>query len=213
MLEFSIPGHPAFRVAYNSNEDGGGTWFGQEYVDVIKKRYNRKFQRCLEWCSGPGFIGFALFAHELCQDIVLMDHHLPLAESIRHTTNINLCGDHTSFYCCDRISDLPPDEMFDLIVANPPHYLQCPGDANYQRIAVDPDWQAHREFYSHIGRHMNPDSVILMQENQAGSIDGPVEFRDMIYRAGLKITGYFTSDLHYDTAGPTQIYYLEIRQK
>lgn len=213
MLQFQIPGARDFSVSYNSDQDGGGTWFGQEYVTVLQQRYQRRFHRCLEWCSGPGFIGFSLLAHGLCDNLVLVDSHVPVADAIRETTLRNQVQNQTTFYCCDRIAQLPDDEQFDLIVANPPHYLECPGDANYQRIAVDPDWQAHREFYQHIRHHMLPDAVMLMQENQAGSLSGPAEFRDMIERAGLRITGYFTSPEHYDTQGPTQIYYIEIRKK
>ena len=212
-MQFEIPGHPGFTVSHNSDEDGGGTWFGQEYVTVIQKRYNRRFRRCLEWCSGPGFIGFALLANDLCDHIVLMDSHVPVAESVRATTHRNRLEAQTTFYCGNEISQLPNTEKFDLIVANPPHYLECPGDANYQRIAVDQDWRAHREFYNHIGQHMHTDSIILIQENQAGSLQGPAEWQDMIQRAGLRITGYFTSAEHYDTQGPTQIYYMEVRQK
>jgi len=213
MPTFVIPGRSNFGVNYNSDEDGGGTWFGQEYVSVIQQRYQRRFDRCLEWCSGPGFIGFALVAHDLCEHVVLMDRHAPVAQSVSDTTRRNHIEHRTTFYCLDQIAQLPDTEQFDLVVANPPHYLECPGDQNYQRIAVDPDWQAHREFYLHIRRHLRPDGVILMQENQAGSLDGPAEFRDMIDRAGLSITAYFTSPQHFDTQGPTQIYYIEIRQK
>jgi len=213
MMKFAIPGRSDFLVSYNSDEDGGGTWFGQEYVPVIQHRYCQRFERCLEWCAGPGFIGFALLAHDLCDHLVLMDRHLPVTESVRETISHNQVDQRVTFYCCDQIAQLPDHEQFDLIVANPPHYLECPGDANYQRIAVDPDWHTHREFYRHIRQHMAPDAVILMQENQAGSLAGPAEFGDMIDRAGLCITGYFTSTQHFDTRGPTQIYYIEIRQK
>jgi methylase of polypeptide subunit release factors len=211
MMEFLIPGKEHFRVYYNSDQDGGGTWFGQEYVSVIQQRYHRQFGTCLEWCSGPGFIGFALLAHGVCDQLCLMDKHAPAAEAVTATSRANLCGDKVSFHCCDRIQDLQHSSKFNLIVANPPHYLECPGDDNYRRIAVDTGWQTHREFYANIGRHMHQDSIILLQENQAGSLDGPAEFRDMIDRAGLQITGYFTSQDHYNTQGPTQIYYLEVQ--
>ena len=195
-MNFAVPGRENFQISYHSTEDGGGTWFGQEYVTELQ-RYNRRFGRCLEWCSGPGFIGFALLAHGICDDLILMDHH----------------RDRVQFYNLDRVSAFPDHERFDLVVANPPHYLVCPGDDNYQRIAVDPDWQAHEEFYGHIGNHLNPDGMILMQENQAGSLQGPAEFLPMIERNGLRLTGYWTSPQHFDRAGPTQIYYMEIRQK
>lgn len=211
-MNFAIPGRESFVVQHHSAEDGGGTWFGQEYVSQIR-RYQRQFDRCLEWCSGPGFIGFALLAHGLCRDLTLVDRHAPSADSVSATARANGCESQVRFFNADRISLLPRDQQFDLVVANPPHYLQCPGDDNYQRIAVDQGWQAHYEFYQNISGYLNPESVILMQENQAGSLLGPGEFMPMIEAHGLKVTGYWTSPGYFDRSGPTQIYYLEIRQK
>ena len=211
-MNFAIPGQPRFLVQHDSTEDGGGTWFGQEYVQTLQ-RYDRRFGRCLEWCSGPGFIGFALLAHGICEHVTLMDRHQPNAVSVAHTVRQNQCEDRAQFYNLDRVAALPDHERFDLVVANPPHYLQCPGDDNYQRIAVDTHWQAHQEFYANISHYLNAGAVILMQENQAGSLQGPAEWLSMIERNGLALTAYWTSGLHWDRSGPTQIYYLEIRQK
>jgi methylase of polypeptide subunit release factors len=211
-MNFAVPGCENFQISYDSTEDGGGTWFGQEYVSELQ-RYNRRFGRCLEWCSGPGFIGFALLAHGICDDLILMDRYALSASSVAETVERNRCRDHVRFYNLDCLTALPDHERFDLVVANPPHYLICPGDDNYQRIAVDPDWQAHEEFYRHIGSHLNPDAVILMQENQAGSLQGPAEFLPMIERNGLRVTAYWTSPQYFDRSGPAQIYYMEIRQK
>ena len=129
------------------------------------------------------------------------------------TVSQNRCVQRVQFYNLDRVGSLPYQEKFDLVVANPPHYLECPGDPNYQRIAVDANWQAHREFFANIGGYLNPDAVILLQENQAGSLGGPAEFVPMIESNGLRLTAYWTSPKHFDRDGPTQIYYLEIRQK
>ena len=211
-MKFLIPGRETFKVSYDSTEDGGGTWFGQDYVHQLK-RYDRRFGRCLEWCSGPGFIGFALLAHGICDGLTLMDQYPISANSVAETVRLNACADRVRFHNLDRVGTLPDLERFDLVVANPPHYLECPGDSNYQRIAVDVNWQAHQEFYAHIGRYLNPDAVILLQENQAGSLQGPAEFLPMIESNGLRLTAYWTSAAYFDRAGPTQIYYLEIRQK
>ena len=211
-MNFAVPGRENFQITYDSVEDGGGTWFGQEYVCELQ-RYNRRFGRCLEWCSGPGFIGFALLAHEICDNLVLMDRYALSPASVAETVKHNGCSDRVQFYNLDRVSALPDHEHFDLVVANPPHYLTCPGDDNYQRIAVDPDWRAHEEFYRHIGSHLNPDAVILLQENQAGSLLGPAEFLPMIELNGLRCTGYWTSPQYFDRSGTAQIYYMEIRQK
>jgi methylase of polypeptide subunit release factors len=211
-MNFAIPGRENFVVTYDSSEDGGGTWFGQEYVSQLS-RYDRRFGRCLEWCSGPGFIGFALLAHGICEDLTLMDRYALSEDSVVQTVQRNQCGDRARFLHLDNVAHLPDHERFDLIVANPPHYLECPGDSNYQRIAVDVDWQAHREFFANIGGYLNPNALILLQENQAGSLAGPAEFLPMIESNGLRLTAYWTSPTYFDRAGPTQIYYLEIRQK
>ena len=211
-MNFAIPGQEHFVVVHDSTEDGGGTWFGQDYVSQLS-RYHRPFGRCLEWCSGPGFIGFALLAHDICDELVLMDRYSLSACSVAETVRQNRCVDRARFYNLDHVAGLPNHERFDLVVANPPHYLECPGDLNYQRIAVDPDWQAHREFFANIGGYLNPDAVVLLQENQAGSLQGPAEFLPMIESNGLRLTAYWTSSRYFERDGPTQIYYLEIRQK
>ena len=211
MPQFSILGQPEFKVLYQSSEDGGGTWFGQEYVEIVRDRYQRRFRRCLEWCSGPGFIGFALLAHGLCDSLCLVDYNGQAAVSVGETARYNRCQERVQFYQTDRISVIPDVERFDLVVANPPHYLECPGDDNYQRIAVDTNWQAHQEFYQNIARYLDDDAVVLLQENQAGSLRGPAEWQNLIDRSGLETTAYWTSPRWYDRTGPTQIYYMETR--
>jgi methylase of polypeptide subunit release factors len=211
MPNFLIPGKEHFSVAYDSCEDGGGTWFGQEYVDIMQSRYPKQFSHCLEWCSGPGFIGFALLAHGIIDRLTLMDRYPLSGTSVQITCSANRCSDKVEFYNIDRVANLPKSARFDLVIGNPPHYLQCPGNENYQRIAVDPNWQAHREFYENIAYLTTSDSIILIQENQAGSTSGPAEFFPMIILGNLRPTAYWTSDRYFDVKGPTQIYYIESR--
>lgn len=200
------------QVHYDSWMDGGGTWFGQEYVDIIRDRYpNRQFQRCYEWCSGPGYIGFSILGAKLAHGLTLSDRYeSAITDAVSATVQHNQLQDRVSAYVGSSLSVLPDHEQFDLVVANPPHYLECPGDDNYQRIAVDINWQAHQDFFAHIGRHLTADGVILLQENQAGSMNGAEDFRPFIESNALKITDCFRSSRYYDSNGPTQIYYIEI---
>jgi len=209
MMEFNASG---IQVYYDSWMDGGGTWFGQEYADIIKEHYpNRIFNRCYEWCSGPGYIGFNILANKLCQGLTLSDmYESAILDAVAATVRANQLQDIVSAYVGSSLSVLPKHEQFDLVVANPPHYLECPGDDNYQRIAVDHNWQAHQDFFSHIGQHLADDGVILLQENQAGSLNGAEDFRPFIENNGLTITDCFRSTKYYDSNGPTQIYYIEI---
>jgi methylase of polypeptide subunit release factors len=209
MMTFDTNG---IQVYYDSWMDGGGTWFGQEYVDIIQSRYpNRTFDRCYEWCSGPGYIGFSILSHQLTQGLCLSDRYeSAINDAVAATVQRNQLQDRVSAYVGSSLSVLPAYEQFDLVVANPPHYLECPGDDNYQRIAVDINWQAHQDFFEHIGQHLTDDGIILLQENQAGSLNGAEDFRPFIERNNLKITDCFRSTKYYDANGPTQIYYIEI---
>jgi methylase of polypeptide subunit release factors len=143
------------QVHYDSWMDGGGTWFGQEYVDIIQSRYpTRTFNRCYEWCSGPGYIGFSILGAKLAQGLTLSDcYESAINNAVAATVRHNLLQDCVSAYVGSSLCVLPEHEQFDLVVANPPHYLECPGDDNYQRIAVDINWQAHQDFFAHIDQY------------------------------------------------------------
>ena len=211
-MEFITTGVNNYKVQYDSWLDGGGTWFGQEYVDIVEKKYLRKFTRAYEWCSGPGFIGFNLLDHAICTGLCLSDIYQPAIDRVKDTLKINKLNNVTVYHT-GQVGNLPNYEEFDLVVANPPHFLECPGDDNYQRIAVDQDWAAHQEFFANIGQHLLPDGIILLQENQAGSLRREKEFEQYIDKAGLEITDVFNSPNHYTPNHYTQIYYIEIRQK
>lgn len=204
-------GRRGITVHHDSDMDGGGTWFGTEYAKILRSKYRQRFERCLEWCSGPGFIGFDLLDHDLCRELVLLDQHAPaIQQSIPQTIKANqLIG--VRAYLGSSLSALPDHERFDLVVANPPHYLECPGDDNYQRLAVDQDWRAHRDFFAHAADHLYPGGMILLQENQAGSVRREAEWREIIEANGLVIQDVFDSPGFYNQPGPwCQIYYIEI---
>lgn len=209
MMTFDSNG---IQVFYDSWMDGGGTWFGQEYVDVVKSRYpNRVFESCYEWCSGPGYIGFSILGAGLAKTLTVTDcYESAINKAVATTISYNCLEQKVSAYVGSSLSCLPKHKQFDLVVSNPPHYLECPGDDNYQRIAVDPDWQAHQDFFAHIGRHLAHNGVILLQENLAGSLNGVEDFRPFIESNGLRVQDSFTSDKFFDVNGPTQIYYIEI---
>lgn len=201
-------------VYYDSWMEGGGTWFGQEYPTIIRSRYpERQFAKCYEWCSGPGFIGFSILAHGICQRLCLSDcYPAAINDAVKNTVQQNSL--HTvSAYHTATLKNLPDHELFDLVVANPPHFLECPGDDNTQRIKVDSRWQAHRDFFQNIGNHLLPNAVILLQENQAGSLEREKEFEKDIIDNGLMITDVFDSPDFYQPGGHTQIYYIEIKKR
>lgn len=205
--KFICNGTNPITVFYTDATDGGGTQFGQDYVPTIKRTYpDRKFSKAFEWCSGPGFIGFTLLSHDLCNFLCLNDIYDPALE-LANTTKMhpdNNCADRVSIYLLKDLSLLPGAEQFDLVVSNPPHFSKKVSSwANGNRICSDINWEAHKNFFSNITSHLTPDGIILLQENYQGST--PDDFKEMIDNAGLQITNCIDSGKHF--------YFLEIQSK
>jgi predicted RNA methylase len=169
-------------IRYRSELDGGGRDFGQEFIPFLKSRGMPKQKRVFEWCCGPAFIGFSMLGNGLCETLCLSDINPAAVASCRNTVRTNNLGDRVSVYHSDNLKNIPPAERWNLVVSNPPHFVdQYEGDIR----AHDPDWQIHKTFFATVGDHLAEDGVIVLQENNRGST---VEtFRSMIDRSGLDI--------------------------
>lgn len=216
-------------VYYTNETNGGGNAFAEDYCNAINGLYpDRTFENALEWCSGPGFIGYAILATGLCKRITLNDLHQPALDMAEITKLKNPAfTDKISIYPGSTLTNIPESEKFDLVVANPPHYLSkfsASSSLGFDKmginisghqaeILVDENWQAHTTFYNEIKKLLAPDGVILIQENESGSLHRANSFNMIIENAGLKITGEFKSLEHYDIETAMQIYYLEVQHQ
>jgi methylase of polypeptide subunit release factors len=216
-------------VYYTNETNGGGDAFAEDYCNIIDGLYgDRVFKNALEWCSGPGFIGYAILATGLCNRITFNDIHQPALDMAELTKLKNpLFADKISIYQGSTLECISESEKFDLVVANPPHYLSKQdasvslgydrmgiqiGERNAEKV-VDPFWKAHINFYNSIKKRLAPDGIILIQENQSGSPYRAGNFSHMIENAGLKIVREISSLELYDTETSMQIYYIEVTHK
>jgi methylase of polypeptide subunit release factors len=169
-------------VHYMKHLDGGGTSFGQGYVPLLRRWNVPKQARVFEWCAGPGFIGFSLLGNDMCQTLCLADINPEAIEACRRTIWDNRLAGRVSIYHSDNLASIPPSERWDLVVGNPPHFI----DAYVGELrSHDPGWRIHRTFFATVGPHLNPSAVMVLQENNRGST---VEtFRAMIEDAGLSV--------------------------
>jgi len=171
------------RVQYMKHLDGGGAWFGQDYIPLLKSCDMPKQERIFEWCSGPGFIGFSLLGHGLCETLCLADINPQAVEACRRSIEDNRLGNRVAIYHSDNLANIPASEKWDLVVSNPPHFVDdFVGDLR----GHDPDWRIHRGFYAKVGQHLKPGGVLVIQENNRGST--AETFREMIEAAGFAIT-------------------------
>lgn len=204
--QFICEGTKPIVVFFTSETDGGGSTFGQDYISVIKQKYpGRKFPKVFEWCSGPGFIGFSILSHGLCDSLCFNDLYNPAIELIDMTVQHpeNECIGLVSSYLLKDIGLLPKHERFDLVVSNPPHYNSnvC-RLVNSNRLSSDIDWKSHQNFFSNIKKYLNPNGIILLQESMDGS--KPENFFPFINSAGLEIISCIENS-------QLGIYYLELK--
>ena len=191
-------------VAYLDEIDGGGARFGQDFLAYLPDRIG-KAEHALEWCAGPGFIGFSLLAAGLCTKLTLIDVNPAATAACGYTVRSNGLDDRLRVYDSDCMDSVEHGESYDLVVANPPHCSDTtpsPG-GHTQLIYNDVGWAVHRKFYRQIPEYLSPDGLVIMQED--ASLSSADDFREMIEDAGLELLGTF------ECVWAKEYYYVESR--
>lgn len=208
---YETKGSRKYKIYDEYGLDGGGRSWGSNFAKYyIELNPGKTFNRCLDWCSGPGYCGFEMLDFGLCQSLALMDLNHRAVDYANLTIQKNNCQDRVVAYHLDRISQLPAHEKFDIVIGNPPHSagVNPELDADQTRILSDVGWESHREFFSNIGKYLTDDGVIWICEN-GNKGAGPVEiFEPMIEENGFRIKNNFIpSDFHINR---NPYYFLEI---
>lgn len=209
--------YKGLNIEYSRELDGDGRSMATMFVEFIKDNYKDKlpFDCCYEWCSGPGFIGFALLAENICKHLVLADINPKAVDVAKRTIKQNGLSDKVSVYLSDNLKEIPKKHKFDLVVSNPPNYYCLnPLHPSYESLSGDlrpndPVWKIHKEFYRTIGEFLNEDAVLCIEEvdpfatkcfmpntDENKPLWGPepfdlrprppiIDFREMINAAGL----------------------------
>ena len=184
-IDYDIVTYGDISVSYFDELVGGGENYGQDYLRFLPDQVG-KVNRLFEWCAGPGFIGFSLLAHGFCDTLCLADVNEAAVEACRDTVRRNGLEDRVDVYVSNGLRDIPESESWDLVVGNPPHWgtdEDLPwGPA---LICNDPEWFVHRDFYSNVGRFLNPDANVIIQENRDRS--STEDFAQMIDSGSLRV--------------------------
>jgi methylase of polypeptide subunit release factors len=200
-------------VYHTAITHGGGIPIYPDFALTVQDQYpNRTFNNCLEWCAGPGFIGFALLAKQICNHLTLADIYQPSIDLVNATIKFNKLNSNTSVFLSDNFKSIPSNK-FDLIVGNPPHFSNDVY-AKYlphwkhtgNRIYQDTNWKIHYDFFKSVKEFMTDDCKILLIENIRGCSEET--FKDVIFDNGLEITNHFLSPTL-----STNYWYLEIGKR
>ena len=227
---FKVEGSDIF---YTPETNGGGDHFFPEYYDLVSEFYGR-VGHLMEWCSGPGFIGYGMMACNICDHLTLLDKFKPAVDIAKKTAENSFIKHgldfvdtetiyhrrvfpRTTVYHSDTCSVLS-DHKIDLVVGNPPHF-ECKEDAikalsklggrpllndHLSEILLDSNWDAHRDMFDEVSTRLSDDGIICLQLHSGGS--SPDTFKSMIEESGMRITATF------DSAKYDDIYYMEVRK-
>ena len=121
----------------------------------------------------------------------------------RRTVARNGLESKVAVYQSDNLNGIPTSEQWDLVVSNPPHFV----DTSFGQLRYhDPEWRVHRGFFRDIARHLKPSGLVVLQENNEGST--PETFAPMIAEAGLRVV--FEQDASPARTKDSRMFYLGI---
>jgi methylase of polypeptide subunit release factors len=174
-------------VEFEPALDGGGSRFGQEFIEVVAERLGSR-EHIFEFCAGPGFIGFSLLAHGLCEKLTLADINPEAVLACQATIQLNGLEDCCSAYVSDVFEFIPEAEHWDLIVGNPPHWPQShAGERDLRKYDIG--LSIHRRFFERARTFLRPGGSVLLQENSFAT--RATDFECMIADGGFRLIDVF----------------------
>jgi methylase of polypeptide subunit release factors len=172
------------KIKYNQSMECGGIVRAPMFLDVLKIiDQERTYSNCLEWCSGPGFIGYSILEKGYCSTLDLADIWKP---ALRAAEGVETKKKATTWHI-RRLSDIKPIKKYDLIVANPPWFT---GQLlNQERTSCDPGLRITKQFFDDVRQYLSNDGIIIIVEGQ--TYTGPGDFDKMITKNGLELSNLF----------------------
>ena len=166
------------------NMDGGGSTHYKDFLNIVKRKGKSHYSKALEWCAGPGFIGYALLGNKVCDHLVLMDKYEPAIISCNETALANNLNEQVTTYVVDAVGKLPKTEKFDLVLGNPPHVwdsnqfiknieddwaerghvLKQENVDTLERLLLDHGQHIHIEFFKNISKYLLPGADLFISE-------------------------------------------------
>lgn len=198
--------HGGYVVYFTDDLRGGGDSIGQDFKLYLHEKYTsngKRFSRAHEAFSGPGFIGYSLLGHQICESIVFSDINQKAIDACHFTAIQNKIEEKVTLFKSDCLESIPENERWDLIVANPPH-ISVDVQKKNKITYLDKDFYAHRKFFSKLESYVTADSVIIFQESKNHS--KPDDFKGMIEEYGFYIENIFVCRSAID------YYYIEIKK-
>jgi len=177
------------KLTYPQHLEGGCFWLKDEFISIIKKIKKEPYFHCFEWCSGLGGIGFEILGNNLCKKITFSDYYNVAIENCLENAVKNNLSNVVAGYITPTISEIPDNEIWDLVIGTPPHCFDAEEQlthlstnnkdltgslsaSNWARLTIDDGMEIHKEFFKNIKKHLtnNADILIFGNTNQENAL-------------------------------------------
>jgi hypothetical protein len=187
--------YPGVSVLYTQDINGGGIRLVDDYVNFIKDRYGH-VEDLFEWCAGPGYLGYAMLAHNVTDRLCLADVNPKAVHYAKRTREENCLEDRVQVYLSNNMDRIPEHENWDIVIGNPPHYG---GSFDYfsaiDRRGWDKDWHIHRQFFDQVGSHLKPEGrpcIMEWEDHKVDHASTPELFGPMLEEDGFMLEDAIT---------------------
>jgi methylase of polypeptide subunit release factors len=175
---------------------GGGQYFKDDFVRVVKEYGKKKYKRGFEWCCGFGIIGYEILGLGITEHMAFSDYYDNAVYDIRDTAKNNNIEHCVSSYITPTIVGIPDSEIWDLVIGNPPHAFtdietsrqSLPPDSRVEdtlRTLVDDGMEIHKEFFLNIRKHLTADADVFLYEPEFWFYENT--FKELAASGGLYI--------------------------
>mgnify|MGYP000491162458 CR=1 FL=1 len=175
-----------YHVYYNKYHNGGG----KDLIDTFLRDYKLpKFNSVMEFCSGPGFMGYYLMHKYNLPEVHLVDINSEVKPAIDLTNQEN--DWNGIFYLSDALENYNGPKV-DFIITNPPHctdleqFNKCTNNKkNQKNILLDQDLDMHKKFANKLNKVLNKGGHLMLIENKVyipvGVLDNLFELKKVDY--------------------------------
>jgi methylase of polypeptide subunit release factors len=179
---------------------GGGQYFKDDFIRILKEHGKEKYSRGFEWCCGFGIIGYEVLGLGIANHMAFSDYYDNAIYDINDTAKNNNIENCVSSYITPTISGIPDNEIWDLVIGNPPHAFSdietsrqslAPSSTvdDTLRTLVDDGMEIHKEFFMSIRKHLTDNADVIIYEPEFWFYENI--FKEMADAGGLYIYGAY----------------------
>ncbi len=176
----------------NVYEPGDDTWL---LISSLEKLRGKKYRVCLDLGSGTGIVGIFLLKNNICERVFFIDiNEYALENTLYNLTYNNLLGRGITINNyggnCFR------ENMFDLVVSNPPYLPGVPKDSYDKALLSGPSgFETIIDFIDSVSKVIKPSGLFFLVYS---SLSNPRIIEEYLSMKGFSIINKFSKHFFFE---------------